>query len=190
MAHAPSLELSYALRISHDLDIYHKLDCEIIHDTEAIQRHQHGTLGVGNIVILDGPQKTLFGQWLLLQNMTDIRHDNHSLNLDGRILTGASTGVALLHPHPTSSSSSVLFLSAEDESGMESILRIFPIRTGVTFPDWVVVGQDAQVSGTAGVTNAGYVYSIQTELSLALTENACRVWGNNWKMNTATSWSY
>lgn len=160
--HVPNLELSYALRISHDLDIYHKLDSEIIYDTEAVQRYQDGTLGLGNIVILDGPQKTSFGRWLLLLKLTAVNYDGGSLNLDGQILSDPTTGTLILHPHPTSPSSSVLFLSAEDESGLESIMRLFPIRTGLSVPDWVAVSPDAQLTGAAGVTRSGCVKSMFT----------------------------
>jgi hypothetical protein len=90
---SPNTELSYALRISHDLLTYHKLDAEIINDDEAMRRYQTGNFGTGNIVIMDGPNKTSFGRWLLDQNMTDIRRaETGGLTLNNTPLSGPSMG--------------------------------------------------------------------------------------------------
>ena len=59
------LSLSYALRLVHDLDTFHKLDAEILTDTEASGILESDSLGPSNIVILDGPKKTSFGRRLL-----------------------------------------------------------------------------------------------------------------------------
>jgi len=60
-----SLSLSYALRMAHDLDIFHKLDVEILTDAEATGLLEGGSLGPSNIVVFDGPKKTSFGRRLL-----------------------------------------------------------------------------------------------------------------------------
>lgn len=59
------LSLSYALRLAHDLDTFHKLDVEILTDTEANSLLEDGSLGPSNIVIFDGVKKTSFGRQLL-----------------------------------------------------------------------------------------------------------------------------
>jgi len=48
-----------------------------------------------------------------------------------------------------------LFLRGDDETGMENVLRLFPIRTGVFGPDWMVISPEAATLGTAGLTGAG-----------------------------------
>lgn len=65
------------------------------------------------------------------------------------------TGVIFLYKHPTHPDAKTLFLSADDEVGMENVLRLFPIRTGVFGPDWMVVSPDAAMLGAAGVIGAG-----------------------------------
>jgi hypothetical protein len=95
-----SPQLSYSQRISHDLDLYHKLDTEILYDAEALRRYQAGTL-VGNIVILDGAEKTTFGQQLLLQNRTDIRLNGESLFSNEISLDGPSKGIIRFFLHAT-----------------------------------------------------------------------------------------
>lgn len=57
--------LSHALRLAHDLDTFHKLDAEILTDTEANSLLEGRSLGPSNIVIFDGVKKTSFGRRLL-----------------------------------------------------------------------------------------------------------------------------
>lgn len=59
------LSLSYALRLAHDLDTFHKLDAEVLTDAEVSGLLESESLGPSNIVILDGPKKTSFGRRLL-----------------------------------------------------------------------------------------------------------------------------
>jgi len=59
------LSLSYALRLAHDLDTFHKLDAEVLTDAEASGLLESESLGPSNIVVLDGPKKTSFGRRLL-----------------------------------------------------------------------------------------------------------------------------
>ena len=60
-----------------------------------------------------------------------------------------------MHKHPTHPAAKTLFLRADDEIGMENVLRLFPIRTGVFGPDWMIVSSEAATLGAAGVTGAG-----------------------------------
>lgn len=65
------------------------------------------------------------------------------------------TGVIFLHKHPIRSDAVTVFLQADNETYMEDVLRMFPIRTGVFGPDWMVVGSETVTLGAAGVTGAG-----------------------------------
>lgn len=49
----------------------------------------------------------------------------------------------------------MLFIIATDAFGLERAMRLFPFRTGVTVPDWIVVGDAADAIGAAGVVGAG-----------------------------------
>lgn len=64
-------------------------------------------------------------------------------------------GVIFLHKHPTHSDAVTIFLQADNETCMENVLRLFPIRTGVFGPDWMVVGSETAMLGAAGVTGTG-----------------------------------
>lgn len=44
-----------------------------------------------------------------------------------------------------------------DASGLEEVVRLFPIRTGVTVPDWLVVSSYSDQTTVGGTMGAGYV---------------------------------
>jgi hypothetical protein len=60
-----------------------------------------------------------------------------------------------LHEHPTLVGGRMVFVQSTDHSGLEKALRLFPIRTGITIPDWIIVGPQADEIGAAGVLGAG-----------------------------------
>ena len=64
-------------------------------------------------------------------------------------------GAIFLHKHPSHKDAVTLFLRASDETGMENVLRLFPVRTGVFGPDWMVISSEVATLGAAGVTGAG-----------------------------------
>ncbi|KAI1790745.1 hypothetical protein LXA43DRAFT_973466 [Ganoderma leucocontextum] len=165
---SPSTELSAALRLAHNLNVYHKLDVGIIDDDEADQAVRSGLLAPGNLVVLSHGKLGGFAASLLSKAATPFGVDGATLRLRARPLTRPSTGVLFLHPHPTNTKSLTLIVYGADASGLERALRLFPIRTGVTVPDWIVVGSQADVRGMGGVQSAG-------------------VWGNDWSWNEAMS---
>jgi len=163
-----AVALSGALRLSHDLDVYHKLDTEIINASEALERVKSHTLGHGNIVTLGKNNEltaTLASQQLS-QAAFQLKEGNVYVH-DQKL--GERTAALFLQPHPTYSDALVLAIHSEDEADFEKALRLFPIRTGVTVPDWVLVGKDSDVVGAAGIQGAG-------------------VWGNDWAYSEVMSW--
>ncbi|PIL23730.1 hypothetical protein GSI_13480 [Ganoderma sinense ZZ0214-1] len=164
----PSPESSAALRIAHNLNVYHKLDVGIIDADEADRAVRDGSLASGNLVVLSYGKLRGFAASLLSKSATPFGVDGTTLRLRSRSLTAPSTGVLFLHPHPTNPEALALVIYGTDVSGLERALRLFPIRTGVTVPDWIVVGSQADARGTGGVQSAG-------------------VWGNDWSWNEAMS---
>lgn len=60
-----------------------------------------------------------------------------------------------MRPHPRDVASNTLFVVGTDTAALERTARLFPIRTGVTTPDWLVIAPDADRIGAAGVLGAG-----------------------------------
>jgi hypothetical protein len=49
----------------------------------------------------------------------------------------------------------MLFLMANGVSGLEKAARLFPIRTSITVPDWLIIGDGADHVGIGGIIGAG-----------------------------------
>ncbi|KAI0933809.1 hypothetical protein AcV5_005858 [Taiwanofungus camphoratus] len=166
----PSPAFSAALRIAHNLNAYHKLDVDIIDDLEAVGRLTNKMLGVGNIVVL-GSADSAFSQRILRDKKTAFTLENHSIYLNGQAIRTPSTATLFLHPHPHSSTALMLFIHSLNDQVLERAIRLFPIRTGVPSPDWIMVDAHADIVGSGAVEGAG-------------------VWGNNWNWSTAMSSFY
>ncbi|KAI0664567.1 hypothetical protein C8Q70DRAFT_1041331 [Cubamyces menziesii] len=159
-----SRELSAASRLAHNLNVYHKLDAEIVDDQEAADK-LNDLSQTGNIILLGLGE---FAKSTLRQRRTAFGVVDDVLSLRGRLINESGTAALILHPHPTRDDSLLLLMHGTDAVGLERALRLFPIRTGITVPDWVIVTRQADERGTAGVEGAG-------------------VWGNDWSWNEAMS---
>ncbi|KAI5124055.1 hypothetical protein M0805_003883 [Coniferiporia weirii] len=176
--------LSAALRIAHALDVYLKLDAEIILDTVALSRRSTGTAEKvtqalrmeGNLIIIGGVENT-FAR-MLLQVESPGRMTEFGIDQDGNWLfrgrplprtSDNSLGIVFTHPHPEGGDNAAVFLSGTDPAGLERALRLFPIRTGIAVPDWTIIGSAADNLGIGGIVGAG-------------------VWDGSWKWNEAMSW--
>ena len=164
---SPSAELSAALRIAHNLNVYHKLDAEVITEGEAAVRLRDGSLASGNLVVLGSGDLGAFATSILKEAKTPFALRDSTLELRGQSLNAPSTGTLFLHPHPTDAKALALFVHGADANGLERAVRLFPIRTGVTVPDWIVVGAQADDRGTGGVRGAGYAITTGTTLDTA-----------------------
>lgn len=64
-------------------------------------------------------------------------------------------GLLFLVKRTSNAANTVLFLQSSDPGGLERALRLFPIRTGVLVPDWLVVDERADRIGAGGAEGAG-----------------------------------
>lgn len=157
--------LSTALRLAHDLDTYHKLDAEVIDADTAIQREVNALLGTGNLIVLGGVTNA-FTRHILETGRTAIRLQGETLLLGGNAV-GSDFATLFLHPHPTNPAGLAMVLFADNENSLERSLRLFPMRTGITVPDWLVVSEEADKIGAAGVKSAGYEFLAAAQKCLA-----------------------
>lgn len=148
-------ELSAASRLAHNLNVYHRLDAEIIDAKEASQRLDVSSLSPGNVVVLEQGPLSSFAKSILGKARTAFQLRDDTLELQGRLLNEPNAATLFLHPHPTRADASLLFVYGGGPAGLERGLRLFPIRTGITVPDWIVVGSHADERGAGGVEGAG-----------------------------------
>ncbi|KAI9568965.1 hypothetical protein HD554DRAFT_2254838 [Boletus coccyginus] len=149
----PSPELSAALRIAHALLLFHALDAQIVSVSE-VEHDAPLSLHSGNLVVIGCAETPLVQRWL-----------EHTGGIwtyaDGAWRLGAvrferpSSAILFCQPHPYDVQSIALFVQSTDAPGLERAVRLFPIRTGVLSPDWLVVDGRADTIGAAGVQGAG-----------------------------------
>lgn len=65
-----------------------------------------------------------------------------------------SLGIMSLLPHPVNSYANMLWIKG-DMPALEIARRLFPIRTGVPVPDWIVIESRMDRIGAAGISAAG-----------------------------------
>jgi len=163
---------SAALRIGHDLNAYHRIDTTVLYSSEGTGELETQALSTGNLLYIGKPDD-LFVMKTLSRNETPARLvGNGMISFEGNLVTGegicrflSSTWLYLLlrrpsalmflHPHPEDASRLLMFMLAEDDDGLERILRLFPLRTGVPVPAWIVITKDSDQLGAAGILGAG-----------------------------------
>lgn len=185
---AHSQEMSVALRIAHDLNTYHKLDANIITSSEAAAEN----LNQGNIIAI-GNEASACMRGLMLNTV----HECFTPVLDGPglgsfrqcllSLPNLDSGILVLQAHPTLPGGRMILMQSTDSTGLERAARLFPIRTGVAVPDWVIVGPKADQIGASGIIGAGYVFR---HILCGTQIFPSSVWGNEYTWNDAMSWTF
>lgn len=148
--------LDAALRLAHSLDVFHKLDSVIVDAQEAIELVRQRVLS-SNIVTIGVPNNDFLTPYLTSDSRTAFQLRAGSLYLKGRPLDPKSAAV-FLQPHPLSPARLMLSIFSYDAAGLERALRLFPIRTGTTVPDWIVLSPNTDFTGAAGTVAAGCVH--------------------------------
>ncbi|KAF9557681.1 hypothetical protein CPC08DRAFT_774315 [Agrocybe pediades] len=169
--------LSAALRMAHVLNQYHRLEANIVGEEAALNWQHSDSWPSGNFIFV-GPPSSKFAQRTLVGSDadSDIRIVNSVPYIKERRFERPDQGmqfgaVSLLftYPHPAEQKAIALFIIYNSRDALERALRLFPYRTGIAVPDWVVVGERMDRFGVGGIEAAG-------------------VWGNNWKLNETMSW--
>lgn len=196
-----SQALSTALRIAHDLDVFLKLDSQILPDTVAMSliKSESSTLK-SNLIILGGIENAVTRS--LLQLPTKDIKTEFGLSEDGEwTLRGApiskmtrneDIGILFTHPHPFNPSAAAVILSGTKSlgGGMERALRLLAPRTGLIVPDWILSGKAADRFGICGILGAGFVkiHLIKMKTKNLILHFFYRVWDTKWRWNEPMSW--
>lgn len=90
----PNAKLNVALRIAHDLNMFHKLDSEIATSSDIMQRVGDGSLGQGNIIIIGGTDtETPFIRWCFSRQPSAFEFNTDPVTLNGHVLDHTSLGM-------------------------------------------------------------------------------------------------
>jgi len=160
--------MSVALRVAHDLHLYHKLDSEIITESVALHRSKHRSWPAGNVIFI-GTASSHFAKLVLQEGKTSFQIVDSHVYFNQKRFNKPGEAALFTHPHPAGGQGSMLFIMHNDKEGLERALRLLPIRTGVAVPDWMIVGNKMDSFGAGGIKGAG-------------------VWGLDWKLSVSMSW--
>lgn len=143
-----------ALDISRNLFQYFAADSEILADSPSTD---------GNLVILGVPSEMninsqeLWGEFPIeiMGNdivITDAQGRQRKYPLE--------PGMGLIYLHPLPKERLALVILGADEVGLRTAARLFPLRTGVGQPNFVIAGKEMRWSGVSGVKAMGMFDSL------------------------------
>jgi len=153
-----------ANRLSFNLLTYLGLDSNIMTDTEAVRKQLENS-GRG-IIVLGGPGVNLYASYAL-QPSFPIRFSSANKKMGNfqikhRVFDQKGTALLFMDRRH-------LYICAFDMDGYERAIRAFPLRTGTSNPEWLMIGSDADFLSTGGILGAGF-------------------WGRDGKYSEAMSW--
>lgn len=146
-----------ALDISRNLFQYFAADSEILADSPRSASTD------GNLVILGVPSEMdinsqgLWGEFPIgiMGNdivITDAQGRQRKYPLE--------PGMGLIYLHPLPKGRLALVIWGADEVGLRTAARLFPLRTGVGQPNFVIAGKEMRWSGVSGVKAMGMFDSL------------------------------
>ena len=157
-----------ANRLSFNLLTYLGLDSDIITDTEAVQKQLENS-GRG-IIVLGGPGVNLYASYALQPSFpirfSSANKKTENFRIKHRVFDQKGTGTSCLDRISEFSIDRFLiallfmnrrhlYICAFDMDGYERAIRAFPLRTGTSNPEWLVIGSDADFLSTGGILGAG-----------------------------------
>ena len=146
-----------ASRIAQNLFVYFGAEVDIRYDFEV-----QDSLLEGNVISIGASDQNTY-----LQQISRPPYLMHPFPIDAnkeriRVLGSKGfhkykgEGVGAIYLHPLARSRLALVICGTDEEGLDRAARLFPYRTGVGQPDWIIVGPKMKVQGMQGVEAIGY----------------------------------
>ncbi|KAJ6262170.1 hypothetical protein Dda_2975 [Drechslerella dactyloides] len=153
---ALSLEVQKkAMEISQNLFQYYSADTELLLSAKV---HDGG--GTGNVVLIGGFDRSYLPEGLLRSSFPVSQSEDGSITF--RLATGkkiiypCQPGLGLILVFPLGGTEKVgIWVWGSDAEGLRRATRLFPIRTGVSQPDFILLGPDSGWKGAAGALALG-----------------------------------
>ncbi|KAG0022996.1 hypothetical protein BGZ81_008289 [Podila clonocystis] len=158
--------------IAHDVYQYGRSDVEIVTDSEYFTGPYGETDAEKvNLVLVGDEQQNKLTSAVLSQTRSEVTMNRRQSMVSVHPATSAfeieskdfkEPGTGLLMIRPWGSRNLAMIIAGVDEQGLETAARLFPKRTGLLVPDWVVTGPEMPWKGAGGILAAGF-------------------WGNHWE---------
>ncbi|KAG9321131.1 hypothetical protein KVV02_005257 [Mortierella alpina] len=159
--------------VSHDIYLYGRGDAEIITDKEYLARIENALPDTEverpNLVLIGDHHQNSVTKLVLAQTEQKVAINSQ----EGLVVVQPGSdpvveteyrqpGTGLLMIRPWGTHNLAMVIAGLDVQGVETAARLFPKRTGLLVPDWVVTGPEMAWKGAGGILAAGY-------------------WGNRWE---------
>ena len=145
-----SIQLQLALDISRNLFQYFGADSQIIdqNDEDTINRFH------GNFIFLGYPSPAMLSKTFSLP--IKLSGDGLLVKM-GKLerIYAAQEGLGTIFLVPLSNGRLGIVIYGSDEEGYRLASRLFPLRTGVGQPDFIIVNKDSALKGAAGALALG-----------------------------------
>ncbi|KAF9301493.1 hypothetical protein BGZ74_006630 [Mortierella antarctica] len=85
--------------------------------------------------------------------MVSVHPATSAFEIEGKDFKEPGTGLLMIRPW--GSHNLAMIIAGVDDQGLETAARLFPKRTGLLVPDWVVTGPEMPWKGAGGILAAG-----------------------------------
>lgn len=168
--------------VAHDIYLYGRHDVEVMtdeeyHDRIMVLEQQDGAEAEArtNLVLIGNTRMKTFTHHDFAGTEPEVGING----IDGSIFIQPRSdlamaaefrgpGIGLLQIRPWGASHLLMRIVGLDVQGLETAARLFPKRTGLLVPDWIITGPEMAWKGAGGILAAGY-------------------WGNHWEYQTQMS---
>ncbi|KAK3839610.1 MAG: hypothetical protein J3R72DRAFT_492567 [Linnemannia gamsii] len=160
--------------VAHDIYQYGRGDVEVLSDTEFLARYDDDSSVTEdertNVILIGDGHQNSATKLVLGKRSSEITIDTQLGTVSIQADTDSDSegqdhhlpGTGLIMIRPWGPSNLAMVIAGLDPEGLETAARLFPKRTGLLVPDWVVTGPEMAWKGAGGILAAGY-------------------WGNYWE---------
>ncbi|KAF9124931.1 hypothetical protein BGW39_007787 [Mortierella sp. 14UC] len=153
--------------VAHDIYQYGRGDIEVLTDTEFLARHGVNFSVKGeektNLVLIGDSHQNGATKLVLGERASEVTINSQSGTISIHPDTDSEygsqdyqqPGTGLLMIRPWGPSNLAMIIAGLDPQGLETAARLFPKRTGMLVPDWVVTGPEMAWKGAGGILAAG-----------------------------------
>ncbi|CAJ0909112.1 2082_t:CDS:2 [Entrophospora sp. SA101] len=104
----------------------------------------------GNLILLGGELDNKVTRRILKERESEVKFNRDgTFRIQNKIFKESGIGILFLHPYQNNNLA--LIIAGLDAIGYDQILKLFPKRTGVPVPDWIIISKDARWKGVGGV---------------------------------------
>ncbi|CAH1756508.1 258_t:CDS:10 [Entrophospora sp. SA101] len=103
-----------------------------------------------NLILLGGELDNKVTRRILKERESEVKFNRDgTFRIQNKIFKESGIGILFLHPYQNNNLA--LIIAGLDAIGYDQILKLFPKRTGVPVPDWIIISKDARWKGVGGV---------------------------------------